>query len=254
MEVTSSEVMNPFAGGGANNLYRCFVDLSFRLMAVDAISALIHQDGHLGDPYGGSFRAHWYSRIIKHFNFVNMIQAKNFVEVAAVVQFSVNIYRGRPSETNFDQFTLGYLPSQVEESYAHDGRGAVGGLRGKDGKWNVAGHRKRVFPVDGLTLQVMSELNGDIDTPTNQTRFVQPFSKDTLAVLQKISAAKTIGSALIQAPWQGVGTRPDRQWYSTADLSETEQAKDGTIERSTKFRNAETMIYQGPHFFCWQPV
>ena len=40
MEVTSSEVMNPFAGGGSNNLYRCFIDLSFRLIAPQGYAAL----------------------------------------------------------------------------------------------------------------------------------------------------------------------------------------------------------------------
>jgi methylase of polypeptide subunit release factors len=42
MEVTSSEVMNPFAGGGSNNLYRCFIDLSFRLVAPAGYVSLIH--------------------------------------------------------------------------------------------------------------------------------------------------------------------------------------------------------------------
>jgi hypothetical protein len=224
------------------------------MIGEDAVGALIHQDGHLGDPYGGEFRAHWYSRIVKHFNFVNMIQAKNFTEVAKVVQFSVNIYRGRPSETNFEQFTLGYIPSQVEESYAHDGSGTVGGLRGSDGKWNTSGHLKRIFSVDSTTLRAMSDLNGDIASPPNQTRFVQPFSEDTLAVLRKISASKTLGSALAQAPWSGGGARPVRQWYSTADLSETEQVKDRTLEKSTKFRNIDNTIYQGPHFFVGNPL
>lgn len=254
MEVTSSEVMHPFAGRGANNLYRCFVDLSFRLVGLSGISALIHQDGHLGDPYGGDFRQHWYSRIIKHFNFVNMIQAKNFTEVAKVVQFSVNIYRGTESETRFDQFTLGYLPTQVEDSYTHDGRGAVGGLRWEDGNWNTKGHRKRIFTVDHVTLQAMSDLNGDIDSPPNRTRFVQPLSEDTLIVLKKISASKTLASALTQAPWSGAGEKPDRQWYSTADLSETEQVKDGTLEKATKFRALANSVYQGPHFFVGNPI
>ena len=54
MEVTSSEAMNPFAGGGPNNLYRCFIDLSFRLVAPQGYAALIHQDGHLGNGRGAA--------------------------------------------------------------------------------------------------------------------------------------------------------------------------------------------------------
>ena len=153
MEVTSSDVMNPFAGGGSNNLYRCFIDLSFRLVAPQGYAALIHQDGHLGDPDAQEFRKKWFCRIVKHFNFVNMIQAKNFTEVAKVVQFSVNVYRGVEDAVKFDQFTYGYLPSQVDSSYGHDGVGPIGGLRWADNRWNTSGHRDRIYVVDQSSLE-----------------------------------------------------------------------------------------------------
>lgn len=88
MEVTSSEVMQPFAGGGSNNLYRCFIDLAFRLTAPKGYAALIHQDGHLGDPKSGAFRRHWYARVVKHFGFINTIKTKNFSDAAHYMRFS----------------------------------------------------------------------------------------------------------------------------------------------------------------------
>ena len=78
MTVTGSVVMNPFAGGGQNNLYRCFIDLSFRQVAPEGYAALIHQDGHLTDPKSGAFRRDWYARIAKHFEFINRDKDKEF--------------------------------------------------------------------------------------------------------------------------------------------------------------------------------
>ena len=73
MTATGSTMINPFAGGGQNNLYRCFIDLSFRLVAPKGNAALIHKDGHLVDPKAGDFRRKWYSRISKHFDHSNKI-------------------------------------------------------------------------------------------------------------------------------------------------------------------------------------
>jgi hypothetical protein len=78
MAVTSSAAMHPFAGGGSNNLYRCFVDLTFRLVAPIGYAGMLHQDGHLGDPKSGGFRRHWYGRIAKHFHFRNELKKKMF--------------------------------------------------------------------------------------------------------------------------------------------------------------------------------
>ncbi|HAW19199.1 MAG TPA: hypothetical protein DCX14_03370, partial [Flavobacteriales bacterium] len=68
MTATGSKNMNPFLGKGKNNLYACFVDLSFRLISQSGSVALIHQDSHLGGSSLGNFRSHWYRRISKHFN------------------------------------------------------------------------------------------------------------------------------------------------------------------------------------------
>lgn len=148
MEMTSSEVMNPFAGGGSNNLYRCFIDLSFRLVAPQGYAALIHQDGHLGDPKSGAFRRHWYARIAKYFEFRNQIKLKMFAEVDNNVRFSVNIYRGSASQPSFDSFSGAFLASQIDDSYLHDGVGPVEGIKSEDGKWNTRGHRGRVMRID----------------------------------------------------------------------------------------------------------
>ena len=258
MEVTSSDAMNPFAGSGANNLYRCFIDLSFRLVAPQGCAALIHQDGHLGDPRGGAFRRHWYARIKKHFNFVNMIAAKNFAEVGNVLQFSLNVYAGTESPVNFDQFTYAYLPSQVEDSYSHDGTGPVGGLVGKDKKWNVAGHKKRIIKIKEETLREICDLNGDSAEDFIKTRFPQPFSENVLGLLSTVSKSQVLGNVVerIESRSSGSSSALDgkRMWYSVTDIGETDGANSGTLVRETEFRPLEETVIQGPHIFVGNPL
>lgn len=259
MEVTSSEVMNPFAGGGSNNLYRCFIDLSFRLVAPQGYAALIHQDGHLGDPKSGAFRRHWYARIVKHFNFVNMIASKNFADAAFVLQFSLNVYRGGEASVRFDQFTLAHVASQVDESYEHDGAGEVPGLRRSTGEWETGGHKSRIIHINQETLVDLHALIESSEIPVHETRFVQPYSASILDFFRSISSAKTLG---------GIFSLPDRKnheqsdghnpiasyWYSTTDLSEAGALKEGTILRDCSFKEAERTIIQGPHFFIGTPL
>ena len=258
MEVTSSKVMNPFAGSGANNLYRCFIDLSFRLVAPQGCAALIHQDGHLGDPRGGGFRRHWYRRIKKHFSFINKITAKIFAEVSDELRFSLNVYTGTESPVNFDQFTYAYLPSQVEDSYSHDGTGPVGGLIGKDKKWNVAGHKKRIIKIEEETLREICDFNGDSAEDFIKTRFPQPFSENALSLLSTVSKLWVLGDVVehIESHSAGSSSALDgkRMWYSVTDIGETDGANSGTLVRKTELRPLEETVIQGPHIFVGNPL
>ena len=257
IEMTSSEVMNPFVGGGDNNLYRCFIDLSFRLVAPQGCAALIHQDGHLGDPRSGEFRRHWYRRIRKHFSFINKITAKIFAEVSHELRFCLNVYAGTEAPVSFDQFTYAYLPSQVEDSYSHDGTGPVGGLIGKDKKWNVAGHKKRIIKIEEETLREICELNGDSAEDFLQTCFLQPFSENVLDILSSVSRVPTLEKVIKRVENRSFDSSSldgKRMWYSETDLRESDNVSDGTIVRKTEFRPLEETVIQGPHIFVGNPL
>lgn len=243
MGVTSSEVMNPFAGGGSNNLYRCFIDLSFRLVAPKGYAALIHQDGHLGDPKSGAFRRHWYARIAKHFEFINRMKSRNFMEVDHNVRFSLNIYRGEACAPNFEKFTHAFTASQVEDSYAdHDGVGEIPGIKGKDGKWDTRGHRDRVMRIDRHELTVIHSLSEEEAIPVEEARFIQPFSAGSFDVFKKISSAKTIGNNI-------------HNWQQSLVMLEADSQKLGIIKKQ-KFHPAfaHQFVMQGPHFHVGNPV
>lgn len=259
MEVTSSEVMNPFAGGGSNNLYRCFIDLSFRLVAPQGYAALIHQDGHLGDPKSGAFRRHWYGRIAKHFHFRNEMKRKMFAEVHNETDFSLNVYRGSVRPPNFDQVSHAFLPSQVEDSYAHDGLGAIEGIKNSEGKWNASGHRDRVIPINHESLLVIHALSEEEAVPIEEARFIQPYSTHTLGVFREMAKFPNLEAAMPTMERTISTIAGERQvrvhlWQQSPIWNETASQKDGTIQRSTRFRPADQIILQGPLFHVGNPL
>ena len=260
MKVTSSEVMNPFAGGGANNLYRCFIDLSFRLVGPQGYAALIHQDGHLVDPKSRKFRQHWYKRVVKYFKFSNRIAAKNFSEVASDLDFSLNIYKGKERDVDFEIFTHAFLSSQIDDSYTdQDGFSKIPGFRGKDGKWDVRGHQDRIVRINHDALSVIHSLSEEKTVPIVESRFIQPYSTRTLDVFRQMARFPKLDAIIpkikrIVNTATGERTDEDPLWQMSAHWHETEAQKDGTIIRETAFRSADQMILQGPLLHVGNPL
>lgn len=258
MEVTSSEVMNPFAGGGSNNLYRCFIDLSFRLVAPEGYAALIHQDGHLGDPKSGAFRRHYYARIVKHFGYINTIKSKNFADAAHYMRFSQNIYRGVDSAVSFEQFTTAFLPQQIEDSYSHDGAGEIPDIKGADGNWDTRGHRDRVIQIDNAVLAAIHALSEEETVPVDEARFIQPYSARTLDVFRQMARFPKLDAAITKLS-RVVSTSAGERiveiplWQQSAHWHETAAQNDGFIKRDTQFRDLETSVIQGPHIHVANP-
>ena len=260
MEVTSSEMMNPFAGGGSNNLYRCFIDLSFRLIAPQGFAALIHQDGHLGDPKSGDFRRHWYARIAKHFEFSNKMTQKVFAEVHDELKFSLNVYRGDPQDVSFEKFTNAFLPSQIEEAFADiDGLGELPGIKNSEGNWDTRGHRDRVMRIDREVLAVIHALSEEETVPVEEARFIQPYSARMLDVFRQMARFPKLDAAIPKtqrtvSTATGTSTVEVPMWHMSRHWDETGAQKDGTIKRETAFRTADQMILQGPLFHVGNPL
>jgi len=259
MAVTSSGVMHPFAGGGSNNLYRCFVDLSFRLLAPEGNAGFVHQQGFLGDPQSGEFRRHWYGRIQKHFHFRNEIKSKNFAEIGNRVEFSLNVYRGGVADVNFEFFCNAFLASQVEDSYQHDGTGQTPDIKTPDGQWDTRGHLKRILKIDRIALAGIAALSEEDDGPAEEARFIQPFSTNMLEVFRQLARFPKLDAAIPRVTrevetasgWRNVEIA---LWQMSACWNETAAQNDGTIKRHTGFRDADDMVLQGPLFYVGNPV
>jgi hypothetical protein len=260
MEVTSSEVMHPFAGGGSNNLYRCFIDLSFRLVAPQGYAALIHQDGHLSDPKSGVFRRHWYARIAKHFSFVNVLQQKNFSEIGVYRPFSLNIYRGIEGQIGFEKITTAFSATQIEDCYRHDGAGEIPPQKTSDRRYNQAGHRDRVMWIDRHALSVIYALSEDGSVAMEEARFIQPYSARMLDVFRQMAQLPKLDTAIpkierVQTTSAGESRVLVPLWQMNRLWDETNAQKGGTIWRETRFRDiADAPVISSPTLYVANPI
>lgn len=241
---TSSKTCFPFLGGGRQNLYKCFIDLSFRIASRSGFAALIHQDNHLTDPNGGEFRSSWYRRITKHFNFKNLLTNRMFAEVHHLTSFSVNVYRGYENEVSFDHASSMLLPSMIDASYEHDGIGDVQSIKDGNGRWSLNGHRKRIVRINLDTLRTFSTVIEDEDTSPEATRFLFPYSENTVAVFEAI-AKKRVAFASAAQPFQ---MKP--LWNETNATK-----RDKIIVQNVNFPEGPSeVIATGPLFYVGNPL
>ncbi|GAB5499051.1 MAG: class I SAM-dependent DNA methyltransferase [Pseudohongiellaceae bacterium] len=240
MSVNFSEYMNPYAGGGQNNLYRCFIDLAFRLLSQAGAAALIHQDGHLKEGRS-SLRPHWYARISKHFEFSNKLTQKNFSEVLDTRRFSLNIYRGTPSEVSFHQFTNAFVASQIDESYAHDGLGLIPPLRNDDNSWNTQGHRNRLYVVSSMELAIFKKVLSTEDEGQD-ARLIQLLSVNQLEAIKTFSDLSSIACEY-------------RRLQVEPMFHESGSQNDEIIVRKTSFPDSvEDFVLSGPNIYISNPL
>lgn len=244
LSVLASHTMNPFAGGGAKNLYRSFVDLAFRSISKDGTIAMIHQDSHLNESGPNlEFRSSWYARIQKHFHFRNEIKAKNFAEIGNTREFSLNIYGPQTSEIEFINGTGFLLSSQLADCFAHDGLGAVPGIKDSNGKWETRGHKDRLVTINNHTLQVFQSALGDKSVPLDEVKLISPFSKNILETLNKLISVRSLSAS--DLCWQASG-----MWVESSGVEE------GFLERKTDFPNdsskglmSGSMVFVGNPFY-----
>ena len=244
----STRIM-PISSKGRNNSYKCFIDLSFRVVASVGFIGLIHQDSHLGDSKAGEFRSHCYHHLVKNFNFINEIKSKNFLEVGNAIWFSLNIYRGNPSEIEFDYITNLYLPSQIEESYIQSSEYTIPLLRLSSGKWDTRGHSERIVQIKRKQLETMHALSENSLVPVEQTRIVKTYSKKDISIIKILSRHKSVDSLREVAD----GRKENITWGLSDLWNETIDRKNNIIRRSTQFTSYKNMIIQGPFFHVGNP-
>ena len=108
--------------------------------------------------------------------------------------------------------------------------------------WNNNGHNSRLINVGPKELTLFARLYDSEGTPAWQARLPALHAKQLVAVLEKFAnQPKRLGDL------QG-------QYLSLEMWHETNQQKDGTIERKTQFpEDASQWVLSGPHFFVGTP-
>lgn len=229
----------PLLVGSKANLFKCFLPQAWRLASAQGVQGFLHPEGAYDDPKGGALREVLYGRLRNHFQFQN---ALILFPIAHRAKFSLNIY-GKSQQTCFTHIANLFNTKTVDLCFAHDGNGAVDGIKTSDNQWNMSGHRRRIIQVNDSALGLFAQLYDEPGTPGRQARLPALHSQQIQSVLEKFAATpKRLGDL------QG-------EYYTTQHWNETGSQQDGTIRRATSFPvDASNLVLSGPHFYVGTPL
>lgn len=234
----------PLLQGMKANLYKCFMPLAWGLNSPKGVTGLLHPEGPYDDPEGGNLREALYTRLRRHFQFVN--EAHLFAEVHNLTKYSVNIYGSELNNPAFDQVANLFVPATVDACYQHDGHGSVGGYKNEQGKWNTAGHHDRIVRVDETALAVFARLYDEPGTPARRARLPALHAGALSSVLAKFA----------RYPRRLIDL--DGDYFTSYIFDETASQREGTITRRLVTedgfpRAPQEWVLSGPHFFVANP-
>ena len=217
------------------DLYRCFMEQTWRHASSRGAIGLIHPESHFTDEKAGPLRAATYRRLRRHWQFINEL---SLFEVHHLVSYGVHAY-STAREPDFLQATSLYHPDTVDRSLSHDGSGGEPGLKDGDGKWDLRPHAGRIQRVDSAMLQTWHAVLESDEVPVGQSRMVYTVNRSTAAVLDKLSKAPRVGS---------LGLQFSRGWDESIDR------KKGFFDSEWGVPDSwEDVILQGPHIHVATP-
>lgn len=196
----------PLISGTQPDLYRCFMEQTWKHVSDDGIIGLIHPETHLTDQKAVDLRGGAYQRLRRHWQFVNEL---HLFEIHHLVSYGVHVY-GHSREPEFIQAVSLYHPDTVERSLLHDGSGEEPGLKNPNGYWDVRPHANRIVHVDRSTLAQWQKFHGDDDDQnTVAPAMVYSVNRSAESVLEKLAGASRVGELqpMFSAGWHESSSR-----------------------------------------------
>lgn len=235
-EHLGSSVDRPVLTGLQPDLYRCFMERTWRSMASGGSVGLIHPESHFTELRAKNLRHEAYRRIRRHWQFKNEL---SLFEIDHHNVFGVHVY-GNEAPIRFLQGASLYHPDTVTRSFHHDGSGSAPGVKDDDGRWDLRPHRERVIEVTESQLETWAALIDEPGTPRAEARMLYPVNRASAHVLDKIAAAPRLGDS---------GFEWTRGWEEDRDR------RLGLFEsRSSVPSQWKDVILQGPHFTVGTPL
>lgn len=235
--MVASPSMYPHLIGLRPDLYRCFMEQTWRNQSPQGVIGLIHPETHFTDEKAGLLREDTYLRLRRHWQFMN---ALFLFEVHDQVSYGVHVYGPSRSKPNFRMATSLYHPDTAVRSMEHDGSGAEPGLKDKDGNWDLRPHYSRIITVTDQTLKTWHAVLESAETPIRHTRMVYAVNRSVAAVLDKVSRSPRIG---------GLGLQFSLGWNETTDFR-----KGYLYSKWGSPTSWDDVILQGPHLFVGTPI
>lgn len=237
-EHLGSGVDRPVLAGLQPDLYRCFMERTWRSMASRGVVSLIHPESHFTELRAKGLRRETYKRLRRHWQFRN--EHKLFTEINDTRQYGVHIYGADRGFAEFVQASWLYSPDTVTRSLNHDGSGPAPGIKDLAGRWDASPHRDRIIHVDEVHLAGWAALIDEPGTPANEARMLYPVNGTSAQVLEKIAAAARLSEITFE--WAA-------GWHESADR------KRGFFESGSAVPdNWEDAILQGPHITVATPL
>ena len=216
--------------GQQTNLYKCFLPLAWRIGVETGVSAFVHPDGVFNDPAGELLRSGINKRLVFRFQFAN--EFKLFKDIKDYIVYCLNVY-SNSSDYEFDMLSNLYYPTTIDDSYMNDGTGTVPGIKDRNNKWNVTGHKNRIIHVDKTVLNLFSNLYDSGDR-WEGARIPALHASDLIEVLKLFSGQKSY-------------LRTQKSLYTTQMFDETGAQDSGIIEYRPHFaEELYDFIYSGP--------
>nr|WP_312638355.1 class I SAM-dependent DNA methyltransferase [Rhodococcus qingshengii] len=225
----------PHLMGLQPDLYRCFMEQTWRHNSRRGRVGLIHLESHFTDEKAGRLREATYERLRRHWHFVN---ERKLFEIKDQKMFGVNIY-GSSRKVEFLNSCWLYLPETVERSLRHDGTGYEPGLKDLDGNWDLRPHRDRVVTVTDSVLASWQDVTESGEGPVRQTRMVYTVNQSSANVLSKVAQSPRVGQ---------LNVKYSRGWDESIDR------RKGLFEAEWGVANSwADVILQGSHLFVGTP-
>ncbi|OBA91323.1 restriction endonuclease subunit M [Mycobacteriaceae bacterium 1482268.1] len=238
VEHLGSRVDRPLLGGLRTDLYRSFIERTWRSASAHGVVGLIHPETHFTELKAKMIRRAAYRRLRRHWHFKN--NAYVFPEISDKRDFGVHIYGREETDIAFLQAGWIYHPDVVNRSFHHDGHGALPGVRDDDDSWDMRPHKNRIVRVDRAILEGWSALIEEIGDPAEEARMLYPVNKDSAAVLEKISISPRLG---------------DLHFAWTGGWNETNDRKRGILDPKSAVPDTwSRVILQGPHLGVANPI
>jgi hypothetical protein len=236
-EHLGSGVDRPVLTGLRTDVYRCFMERTWRSMAPNGIVGLIHPESHFSELRARNLRRETYRRLRRHWQFQN--ELKLFAEIGNRNLIGVHVY-GRSSDVHFLQGASLFHPDTVLRSFQHDGSGSAPGVKDEESNWDLRPHVERIIEVTQLELATWAALIDEPGTPSIEARMVYPVNRASANVLDKIAAAPRLGD--IEFAW-------------TSGWNETTDRKLGFFKSASTVPDRwEDVILQGPHLTVATPL
>ena len=175
------------------DLYRAFMELTWKNGSAQGTISLIHPKSHFTEKKAAPLRRAAYFRLRRNWHFTNKLGL--FDIDTNEKNFDVAIYAAARTKPDFIMTGHTDHPQTVVDSLQHDGAGPAPGIRDDSGNWDLRPHRDRIQHVDESTLKVWHSILEDDSASCTETRMVYTVNSESGALLGKLAGAPRLATA-----------------------------------------------------------